>query len=164
LAISRAPVIPDDRNDVVALRERIGGWAAGTVGTAVSIYDDAALVEVADDVTGEGPDMFVVPADVLEIRPRYRTPPTSDMEAWWKPVPPRWHRQTIYSFKVNRAVIGNRLFLERSAPTRPASTQDLVTAWIRWPLPNREVCQREGRWLRECSPRIAAAAASLPAG
>jgi hypothetical protein len=68
-------------NDVVALRERVGGWSAGTVGTAVSIYDDAALVEVSDDVTGEALDMFVVPAELLEIRPRYRTPPPTGMEA-----------------------------------------------------------------------------------
>jgi hypothetical protein len=68
-------------NDVVALRERVGGWAAGTVGTAVSIYDDAALVEVSDDVTGEALDMFVVPAVLLEIRPRYRTPPAAGMGA-----------------------------------------------------------------------------------
>jgi hypothetical protein len=68
-------------NDVVALRERVGGWAEGTVGTAVSIYDDAALVEVSDDVSGEALDMFVVPAELLEIRPRYRTPPASSMEA-----------------------------------------------------------------------------------
>ncbi|HUA49964.1 MAG TPA: hypothetical protein VMA77_32325 [Solirubrobacteraceae bacterium] len=68
-------------NDVVALRERVGGWAEGTVGTAVSIYYDAALVEVSDDVSGEALDMFVVPAELLEIRPRYRTLPASSMEA-----------------------------------------------------------------------------------
>jgi hypothetical protein len=37
-------------NDVVALRERVGDWPAGTVGTAVSIYDDAAVVEISEDV------------------------------------------------------------------------------------------------------------------
>ncbi|HXN37329.1 MAG TPA: hypothetical protein VN892_04770 [Solirubrobacteraceae bacterium] len=62
-------------NDVVALRERVGGWPAGTVGTAISIYDEAALVEVPDKETGEALDTFVAPAESLEVRPRYRTPP-----------------------------------------------------------------------------------------
>jgi hypothetical protein len=31
-----------------------------TIGTPVSVYEDAALVEVSDDVTGEGLAMFVV--------------------------------------------------------------------------------------------------------
>ena len=60
---------------MVALRERVGGWPAGTVGTAVSIYDDAALVEVSAEETGEALDTFVAPAELLEIRPRYRTSP-----------------------------------------------------------------------------------------
>jgi hypothetical protein len=30
---------------VVVLRERIGDWPAGTIGTAVTVYVDAALVE-----------------------------------------------------------------------------------------------------------------------
>ncbi len=51
-----------EENDVAALRERVGGWAAGTVGTAVSGYDDVALIEVSDDVTGEALDMFDVAA------------------------------------------------------------------------------------------------------
>jgi len=68
-------------DDVVVLRDRVGGWAAGTQGTAVSIYDDAALVEVSDDVTGEELDMFIVPAEKLEVRARYRTPPPDGMEA-----------------------------------------------------------------------------------
>ena len=53
---------------MVRLRERVGGWPARTQGTAVSIYDDAALVEVSDDATGEELDMFVVPAEKLEVR------------------------------------------------------------------------------------------------
>lgn len=57
-------------NDVVVLRERIGNWPAGTTGTAVSIHEDSALVEVSDPTTGEGLDMFEVPADLLEIQPR----------------------------------------------------------------------------------------------
>jgi hypothetical protein len=68
-------------NDVVALRERVGGWPAGTEGTAVSIYDDAALVEVSHDETGEALDMFVVPAELLEIRWRSTPPPAPGMEA-----------------------------------------------------------------------------------
>ena len=62
-------------NDVVVLRERVGGWPAGSVGTAISIYGEAALVEVPDTETGEALDTFVVPAELLEIRPRYGTPP-----------------------------------------------------------------------------------------
>ena len=69
-------------DDVVALRERVGGWAAGTVGTAVSIYDDAALVEISEDVPpGATLDMLDVPFELLELRPRHRTPPANDMEA-----------------------------------------------------------------------------------
>jgi hypothetical protein len=68
-------------NDVVALRERVGPWPAGTVGTAISIYDEAALVEVPDEETGEALDTFVAPAELLEIRPRHRTLPDSGIDA-----------------------------------------------------------------------------------
>jgi hypothetical protein len=68
-------------DDVVVLRERVGSWAAGTQGTAVSIYDDAALVEVSDHVTGEALNMFVVPAETLEVRAQYGTPSAPGMEA-----------------------------------------------------------------------------------
>lgn len=68
-------------DDVVVLRERVAGWAAGTKGTAVSIYEDAALVEVSDEVTGEELDMFVVPADQLEVTWRVGDPSTRSMEA-----------------------------------------------------------------------------------
>lgn len=68
-------------NDVVVLRERVGGWAAGTSGTAISVYDDAALVEVSDHVTGEALDMFIVPAPLLEIKHHYPSSPTGGMEA-----------------------------------------------------------------------------------
>jgi hypothetical protein len=68
-------------NDVVALRERVGGWPVGTEGTAVSICEDVALVEVSDDVTGEALDMFVVPAELLEIRWGSITLPTLGMQA-----------------------------------------------------------------------------------
>jgi hypothetical protein len=57
-------------NDVVMLRERVGKWPAGTIGTAVSVHEDSALVEVSDSTTGEGLDMFEVPAALLEIQPR----------------------------------------------------------------------------------------------
>jgi hypothetical protein len=68
-------------NDVVVLRERVGGWPAGTSGTAISVYDDAALVEVSDHVTGEALDMFTVPAPLLEIKHHYPDPSAGDVEA-----------------------------------------------------------------------------------
>ena len=57
-------------NDVVALRERVGQWPAGTVGAAVSLYDGASLVEVTDD-HGRTLDLFTVANELLEIQPRY---------------------------------------------------------------------------------------------
>lgn len=66
---------------VVVLRERVGGWAAGTSGTAISVYDDAALVEVSDHVTGEVLDMFIVPAQLLEIKHHYPSSPADGVEA-----------------------------------------------------------------------------------
>jgi hypothetical protein len=69
-------------NDVVALRERVGAWPAGTVGTAVSICDDGALVEISEDVApGAALDMLDVPFELLELRPRHRTPRPYGMEA-----------------------------------------------------------------------------------
>jgi hypothetical protein len=69
-------------NDVVALRERVGRWPAGMVGTAISVYDDAALVEISEDEPpGAALDMFVVPAGQLEIRWRSRPPSAPMMEA-----------------------------------------------------------------------------------
>lgn len=69
-------------NDVVALRERVGRWPAGTVGTAVSIYDDAALVEISEDAPpGAALDLLDVPFELLELRPRHRSPRAPDMEA-----------------------------------------------------------------------------------
>ena len=69
-------------NDVVVLRERVGKWPAGTKGTAVSIYDDDALVEVSENVPpGRALDMFVVPADRLEVMWRVGDPPPPSMEA-----------------------------------------------------------------------------------
>ena len=69
-------------NDVVVLREPVGNWPAGTKGTAVSIYEDAALVEVSENAPpGRTLDMFVVPADQLDVTWRVGDPPGSSMEA-----------------------------------------------------------------------------------
>ncbi len=69
-------------NDVVVLREPVGNWPAGTKGTAVSIYEDAALVEISENAPpGRTLDMFVVPADQLEVTWRVGDPPASSMEA-----------------------------------------------------------------------------------
>jgi hypothetical protein len=54
-------------HDVVVLREPVGEWPAGTKGTAVSIYEDAALVEISDS-HGKTLDILQVPATVLEIK------------------------------------------------------------------------------------------------
>lgn len=55
-------------HDVVALRAKEGDWAAGTEGTAVSIYDDAVLVELSDIPMEEALDNLVIwPADKVEI-------------------------------------------------------------------------------------------------
>jgi hypothetical protein len=70
-----------EENDVVALRERVGPWRAGTIGTAVSLYADGALVEVSDKETGEAFDMFDVPFDLLELRWSHRTGWVDGMEA-----------------------------------------------------------------------------------
>lgn len=69
-------------NDVVVLRKRVGAWPAGTKGTAISIYDDAALVEVSGEhPPGRALDTFVVPADQLEVTWRVGDPAARSMEA-----------------------------------------------------------------------------------
>jgi hypothetical protein len=69
-------------NDVVVLLQRVGNWPAGTKGTAISIYDDAALVEVSEDrPPGRALDTFTVPADQLEVTWRVGDPPARSMEA-----------------------------------------------------------------------------------
>jgi hypothetical protein len=71
-----------EENDDVALRERVGGWPAGTVGTAVSIYDDGALVEISEDQPpGEALDMIDVPFTMLELRWSSRTGWVDGVEA-----------------------------------------------------------------------------------
>jgi hypothetical protein len=56
--------------------------ARRTAGTAISIYDDGALVEISEDaLSGEALDMSDVPFELLELRPRYRTPPADGVEA-----------------------------------------------------------------------------------
>ncbi len=67
-------------NDVVALREQVGQWPAGTVGAAVSLYDGASLVEVTD---GEGRTLalFAVANELLEIQPRYVDDASGSVEA-----------------------------------------------------------------------------------
>jgi hypothetical protein len=71
-----------EENDVVALRERVGPWPVGTVGTAISIYDDGALVEISDDAPpGEALDMIDVPFKLLELRWSCRTGWVDGVEA-----------------------------------------------------------------------------------
>ena len=72
-----------EEDDVVALLVPIGPWPAGTTGTAVSHYEDSALVEVAeDDPPGSALDNLVpVPVEQLELCWSHRT-------GWvdgWKP-------------------------------------------------------------------------------
>jgi hypothetical protein len=69
-------------HDVVALRAQVGGWPAGPEGTAVSIYEDAALIEVSGMPMDEPLDnLIVVPADKLDVIWRTGDPPRQDMEA-----------------------------------------------------------------------------------
>lgn len=69
-------------HDVVALRAEVGGWPAGTEGTAVSIYEDAALIELSGMPADELLDKLItVHADKLEVIWRIGDPPRQDMEA-----------------------------------------------------------------------------------
>ena len=64
--------------------DREGASANGrrNEGTAVSIYDDAALVEVSEDAPpGRALDMFVVSADQLEVTWRIADHRPRGMEA-----------------------------------------------------------------------------------
>ena len=67
-------------NDVVALRQRVGQWPAGTIGTAVSLYDGASLVEVSDD-QGRTLDLFTVANELLDVQPRYFLDTSGGVEA-----------------------------------------------------------------------------------
>jgi hypothetical protein len=69
-------------HDVVVLRAQVGNWPAGTKGTAVSIYEAAALVELSDMPMAEPMDnLIVVPADELDVVWRSGDPPRQDVEA-----------------------------------------------------------------------------------
>jgi hypothetical protein len=69
-------------HDVVVLRAQVGEWTAGTEGTAVSIYEDAALIELSGMPMDEPLDNLVVMfADRLEVTWRTGDPPRRDMEA-----------------------------------------------------------------------------------
>jgi hypothetical protein len=69
-------------HDVIALPGQVGDWPAGTEGTAVSIYDDAALIELSGTPMEEAlNNLVVVPADKLEVIWRPGDPPRRDMEA-----------------------------------------------------------------------------------
>ena len=69
-------------HDVVVLRAQVGEWPAGTEGTAVSIYEDAALIELSG-LPMEKPldNLVVMPADKLEVIWRPGDPPRRNMEA-----------------------------------------------------------------------------------
>jgi hypothetical protein len=56
-------------HDVVVLCEPVGDWPAVTRGTAISVYDGSALVEISDS-HGRTLDMVQVPAALLEIKRR----------------------------------------------------------------------------------------------
>jgi hypothetical protein len=66
---------PIEEHDVVALRVPIGTWSAGTTGTVVSLCEDSALVEVAeDDPPGSALDnLLTVPFEQLELCWSHRT-------------------------------------------------------------------------------------------
>jgi hypothetical protein len=69
-------------HDVVVLRAQVGDWPAGTEGTAVSIYEDAVLVELSDMPMPEPLDNLVAfPADQLEVIWRIADHPPHG----WKP-------------------------------------------------------------------------------
>jgi hypothetical protein len=78
LGMAKTQVIHE--NDVVALRDRVGDWPAGTVGAAVSIYAGAAQVEVTDN-RGHTLDLITVPNELLELRPRHAPAASVHVEA-----------------------------------------------------------------------------------
>jgi hypothetical protein len=52
--------------DVVAFREKVGSWPAGTHGTVVNSLDGNGLIEVVDE-TGRTLDLVVVPYLKLNV-------------------------------------------------------------------------------------------------
>ena len=72
-----------EEHDVVAMLEATGTWPAGTTGTVVSMYGDAALVEISlDDPPESILDYLVpVPFEKLELRWSHRTGWVAGMEA-----------------------------------------------------------------------------------
>jgi hypothetical protein len=69
-------------HEVVVLREQVGDWPAGTEGTAVSIYEDAVLIELSGDPMEEPLDnLIIVPADKLEVIWRPGDPFPGNVEA-----------------------------------------------------------------------------------
>lgn len=63
-------------HEVCVLRAQVGDWPAGTEGTAVSIYEDAVLIELSGLPMEEALDnLIVVPADKLEVVWRLGDPP-----------------------------------------------------------------------------------------
>ena len=79
-----------EEHDVVALGVPIGTLPAGTSRTVVSLYDGAALVELAeDDPPGSALDnLLMVPFEELELRWSHRIGWVNGMEACWKPLSP----------------------------------------------------------------------------
>lgn len=69
-------------HDVVVLLAQVGDWPAGSEGTAVGIYEDAALIELSGMAMEEPLDSLItVPADKLEVIWRPGDPPRRDTEA-----------------------------------------------------------------------------------
>ncbi len=69
-------------HDVVALRTQVGDWPAGTEGTTITIYEDAALIELSGMPMAEPLDnLVVVPADKLEVPWRAADHPPRNVEA-----------------------------------------------------------------------------------
>jgi hypothetical protein len=54
-------------HDVVALRDGVGAWPAGTTGAVISLYGQTALVEIID-ADGQTLDTIQAPGDRLEIK------------------------------------------------------------------------------------------------
>jgi hypothetical protein len=71
-----------EEHDVVALRTPVGTWPVGATGTVVSLYEDAALVEVAeDDPPGSALDnLLTVPFEQLELCWSHRTGWVDDLQ------------------------------------------------------------------------------------